>query len=454
MRLSVEEYRRGILSWDIEANATFRTATSASHHVPPEWSEPLSDPRGSRVQSPPYRYAALSLDSIDDEGALRRPFQVRWERLVDDMAATRIWDSDLTNPPTTLVHVPHYGKFHRLVVATPYLAWAEAPVLLVENVRVRFIEGKVKGEHIEPMDQLQVRADETSITGGFSGSSEAEGRFIEVVAPGESAEAAEFSAYALMGLLAVTMGDHVIGQVIFSEPYHAEVGHQHGVLRIPVTARFPREAQGGELDLLEQSLPIVLNDGRMDRAGRLALRWYEKGGRSEVLADRFLGYFIGIEAILNANLAEYGPAPEVTKRKARFSSLIKYMEKRFPKDELSAVEQRLVESTLTERVKFYIIRRRKLDEALISKFRRLARLRSDLVHGDPSDIGTKEVDEAKDFLVRLLKSELGLPTELEWEKVPHISLVRARYEVLIQQGDRIGPLEQPVKLQTDTNPDG
>ncbi|MDP2936432.1 MAG: HEPN domain-containing protein [Dehalococcoidia bacterium] len=457
----MEQYRRGILSWDIDANATFKTATSPSRDTQPQWSESLTDPKGSIVLSPPDEYGALLLDSIDDPSALERAFQVRWERVINDLVVTRIWDNGLLAPPaillappTVLLHVPYYGLFHRLVVAMPYLGWPEDVVFAFGNTRIRLVEGLIRGEKAAPMDQVDVTENEVSLTGQFSGSYEAEGRFIDIVASGESAEAAEFAAYSYLGLLAAIMGDQALGPIISSEPYEASSGQQRGFLPIGITASFPRQADGKELDIIEQTLPLLGGNKRMDRAVHLALRWYEKGGRSELAGDKFLAYFIGIEAILNAHLSEYGPAPDVVRRSARFDSLLKHLDKKPTKDDASMLRQKLTEATLTERAKFYIARRG-WENAAASKFKRLARVRSDLVHGSRSDIGFQETYEAKALLLRLLKSELGLPPALEWEKIPQISSVKMHYEYATQHRHR-RPVTDPNMLQglqIDTNPD-
>lgn len=120
MEPSAKEYQKGILSWEIDANATLRTATSQFPGGFAAWSDLFRDPIGSKVQSPAYRHSALALASIDDRSALDSPFQVRWERLVDLTVLTFIWDRYLSAPSTRLLHLPGYGTFHRLVVATPY----------------------------------------------------------------------------------------------------------------------------------------------------------------------------------------------------------------------------------------------------------------------------------------------------------------------------------------------
>jgi hypothetical protein len=159
----------------MDAKAVFRTSTATAPNQSPEWSEPLTDPEGSKVHSPPGRYVKLSC-GVDDLSATQRPFLVRWEREFNDAAATAVWDSSLNQPGRKLMHVPNYGKFHRLVVGTPYLAWAEDAVIRVGDVAIRFTQGTVQGEKVEPLDQVEVEEGKVSITGHPTGSAEAEGR--------------------------------------------------------------------------------------------------------------------------------------------------------------------------------------------------------------------------------------------------------------------------------------
>ncbi|MBI4337966.1 MAG: hypothetical protein HY683_09100 [Chloroflexi bacterium] len=430
MKVTVEEYQRGILFWDMDAKAKFWTSTSQTMGEQTQWSGPLTDPNGSKVQSLPYRFCNLRC-SVDDRSALDRQFQIRWERLINNVVVTRVWDNDLTGAPTTLKHVPCYGRFHRLVVATPYLAWSEDTILRVQNLIVRFTEGKVKGERVEPYDQVDVADGTLSITGLPVGSAEAEGRFIEVVAPGQSAERAEALAYTVLGLTGVCVGDHAIGEVVFSESYEATQGHQFGTLRIPVVAKFPREAEHAELEVISGTLPVLLQNGRMNRATSLALRWYERGARAGTPLDKFLAYFIGIETILNAYAAEHGPIPEVLDRETRVERILSALQGDFSSEELGLARQRLVESTLTERAKFYVVEHH-WNAYLVEKFRLLARLRSNAVHGDATDIDESRVSEAHKFLFGLLKAELCLG-DLAWETLPTISRFDLRYELLLQK---------------------
>lgn len=432
MKLSSEEYRRGILSWNMDAKAEFRTSTATVAGEPSQWSAPLIDPNGSKVQSLPGRYTALSCH-VEDLSALQRPFRVRWEHLDDQGITTKVWDDDLRQEPTRLRHVPNYGRFHRLVIATPYLAWAEDATIRVGDVVIRMVDGTVIGEQIAPLDQLKIEADKYSITGDFSGTAEAEGRFIEIVAPGASFQEAEVLAYTVLGFLALCLGNHAVGEVIFSEPYEASQGKQQGALRIPVTARIPREAEDAELDLIDGILPSLLGGDRSRRACALALRWYERGIRTTTPLDKLVSYFIGIEAIINAHAASHDSLlPEARAREERFGPVLERLAGDFDRNTLQQVRQRLVQTTLKERFGFYAIQHG-WDNTLVDRFQELARLRNGAFHGDSVDIDEERAGGAKDLLRRLLKTELGLPAEMPWERIPQIGGLEVHYELVPHQ---------------------
>jgi hypothetical protein len=248
-----------------------------------------------------------------------RPFEVRWERIGDNSVITQVWNDDISSAPTKLRHLPGYGVFHRLVIATPYLGWEEDISLRVGGAMLRL----VTGEEVSPMDQVTIEDGNVAITGEMSGSMVAEGRFIEIVAPGSDPDDAEARAHSILGLAATVFGPHAVGDEIFAEPFEAEIGHQFGTFRIPVPAQNPRTVSDSEIDVVHEALSVVLEQNtRMSRALSLALIWYEKGTRSISLVDQFLGLFVGIETLINTYVREHGPVPIAEDRAARFDEMI------------------------------------------------------------------------------------------------------------------------------------
>jgi hypothetical protein len=227
------------------------------------------------------------------------------------------------------------------------------------------------------------------------------------------------------------MGDHVVGDVVFSESYDASKGQQLGVLPIPVKAKIPRQAEVVELDTVDMILPLLLGDERVKRARAFALRWYERGIRAATRLDELLSYFIGVETLVSAYAADHGPVAEAIDRKSRFDVLVDRLSGEFDRDTLALVAQRLVQPTVTERFKFYVIRHG-WDESLVDDFRRLAELRNDALHGNPVHVDAEQATQARDLLVKLLKSELGLLGDMPWQTVPEIRSLTLHYELVLE----------------------
>ena len=423
MRLSPEEYQRGLLRWN-DDRVSYWTSTSEEEGIPPDWRGPLTDPNASRVHSPPHRYAQLRAEAADP-GARERALPTRWERLINNTVVTSVWTA--AGGQQKLTHVVGYGFFHRLVIETPFLSWSEDSIVRQGDVVFRLVSGEVTGEEVQPMDQVVAEEGTFSIRGQPSGSSTIQGRFVEIVAPGASAEDAEQRAYALLGLAGLAIGDHVIGNVVFSEPYDVRADGQFGQMRIPVTAKLPREAEASELATVDLLLPLVLADSRMSRARSVALRWYERGIRSEGELDKIIAFFIGVESLVNAFAAEYGPLPEVSERSTRYEEVLRILAQSSDPTTSNQLSQRLLQPTLTERFRFYVARH-SWNEDVIDTFRRLARLRNDALHGDVAEPTWEDEQAARDLLRNLLKAELGLLGELP--TVPTITRMAVEYRLV------------------------
>jgi len=423
MRLSPDEYQRGLLRWN-DDQVSYWTSTSEEEGKPPDWRGPLTDPNASRVHSPPHRYAQLRADAADP-AALQRALPTRWERLVGNTIGTSVWTP--TGGQQKLTHVVGYGFFHRLVIETPFLFWSADTIVRQGDVVFRVLSGDVTGEEIQPLDQVVAEEGAISLRGRSSGSSTVQGRFIEIVAPGSSAEDAEQRAFALLGLAALAMGDHAIGNAVFSEPYKVTTDGQFGHMRIPVTARLPREAEDSELATIDLLLPLVLADSRMGRARSVALRWYERGIRSEGELDKIIAFFIGVEALVNAFAAEYGPLPEVSERSKRYGEVLRVLAQSGDPATSNQLAQKLLQPTLAERFRFCAAQH-SWNEDIFDTFRRLARIRNDALHGDVAEPTWEDEQAARNLLRDLLKAELGLVGELP--TVPAITRLAVEYRLV------------------------
>ena len=78
MKLTPDEYRRGLLSWDSEKTLKFSTSSAPTPEQPPDFSAPLADFGGSVVQPLDYQFKAIREEPV---GSAVGPLQVRWEAL-------------------------------------------------------------------------------------------------------------------------------------------------------------------------------------------------------------------------------------------------------------------------------------------------------------------------------------------------------------------------------------
>jgi len=438
MKLTVEEYRRGLLSWNPDSRAAWYTSTTADPDDPRQWSGPLTDPLGSKVESPDNSFRQLRFE-LTDPSSPEKPHPVRWERLNDNgIVQTELWVGPTSHRSNVFLgHVPNYGTFHRLVVAaTPYLAWDEDAIVRVGDVVVRLVRGKIAAEHAPPVEQMEIEEGSVSFISGWIGTVELDGRFIEIVAPGASPSAAQFRAFAVLGLLALCMGDHAVGEVVSSEGYEAKPGElQAGLLRMPVSAKLPRTVEEADLDIVDQGLGGLLGDDRMSRACTIALHWYERGIRASTPLDQLISYFVGIEALINAFAKEHGPIPEVESRKKRYAPALKKLLKgKVDEATYGRLHQALGQASAHDRFAFYVARRG-LPGGSVAQFDALVRLRNEAFHGDAVDVDDQHPVDAKKLVVQMLKRELGIGAEVPWETLPQIGVLYFRYK-LRDLGDR------------------
>ena len=421
MKLTPDEYRRGLVKWNPSASIEVRTSASDDPDAATVWSDPVSDPTGSKVPSPPGGHINLSFRMT---GAGEPPFPVRWDRLASAGAVqVIIMDPDPHEGRyIQLAHISNYGIFHRLVVeATRTLTWESDAVLRVNDVIVRLVTGKITGERVSPLDEAQAEAGVVTLTSGKSGTVELDGRFIEIVAPGDSEASAELNASSILGLLALVFGASAAGDVVFSESYVARPGEpQRGQYRFPITKQLPSEVENTGLDAVDQILSDLLDAESMKRALRLALHWFERGLRSRTPLDELICYFVGIETILNTYASVHGPIPEVEQRKKDYGSKLKaLLTGEVDPEVIGRLQNSLGFASVRERFSFYV-GARELEHRSVSKFDSLVEARNRAFHGQPADAAPQVAADAAGLLIAILKLELGLEIELPWDVGPNL----------------------------------
>lgn len=419
MRLTPEEYERGLISWEPpDAKIEVRLETREGPGQDAVVASSVREGSGSIVDAVGGDQGRFELSGPD----ITQLTRFRWERAV----GTSLWPGAPFTAPTRVRHIPDFGIFHRIVTDAGSCDWPADAVLRVGSSVIRLITGDVDGERAAPMDQVEVEDDSVSITGEASGSSTATGRFIEVVGHGKSAEQAEEHAWALIGLAGLILGPTAIASVVFSEGYSAEPGRFSGTLAIPTPARFPHVSDEDAPTMLDNALGTVGLTGRTSRAIRLALRWYRKGLMADIEEDELFSYFIGIESLANAFCAEFGQPPSEARRREEVESIDKELRTALG-ERAGLAKQRLTASTLNERFEHYAKSKGLTDEQ-VRTFRRLSRARNDAFHGSPTFIGSELVSQAATILVACLKNELGVSANLAWEKTPRIRGFRISYD--------------------------
>ncbi len=445
MRLSVEEYRHGVLYWSPHSPTAVRVANAPEPEHERVWSAPLMNPHGSVLPFPLLADAAIQLEPLAPASG-ERPSRVRLERLGEQGVETHVWEDDLSRGPVILPLVPDYGRYHHLIVATPYLTWLEPCAVRVGNAAIRF--GLVPEERKVPSEANQRDIAEGRFPERFEWVDAVVHRGqIEILAPGETDEAAMINAVAILGLVTLCLGSEAIGVILgrysYDVPRAADGEWQHTaspVVEPQVTEAKIRPveiAQAGEFDLIDRTLPLLfpgheVADG-IARARRIALRSYERGMRAPSFLDKFLAFFMGVEVVVRS--CETGDPPRGALapllKEDRFLAALEELQPKYEGVDLVALISRLFgQVPITEHFRHFTVRRGLSD--IQSQFLRIKNLRDGLVHGRGVFIGPEQSGEAQQLLLRLLRSELMLPGAMRWEAVPHIS------GMLL-----VGPLEAP-----------
>jgi hypothetical protein len=234
---------------------------------------------------------------------------MRLECVQNDVVITRIWHGIPDGAPVMLTHLPDYGTYHRLVVDAGTLGWDEDTVFRNDGILVRFVTGHVQGELTDQLKPAVSPEGNIALEGGQA-TAVATGRFIEVVASGKSPEHAELQGRALLGLLALALGQNVLGKVVFSEPWVAASEEQLGEA-VALGSEVPRQTQPAEFDEIDALIERVTHDGQMERVRIISLGWYERGFRAREPLEILLSFYIGLESLVAAFSKSSAPSGPV-----------------------------------------------------------------------------------------------------------------------------------------------
>lgn len=421
MLLSQDQYRRGLLKWEIDSPAVVLTSTTSLPDARSRtWAAPASKPEGSLVSSPSRQFGRIRIQA-QDASSLRRPWEVRWEKIFQGRIVTWVWTHLSPDLPMLLEQVPNFGSFHRLVVETPFLEVGEETTFRLGDLVVRFIVGEVVGEKVDKSQTVRYEPERIVLESGWIGTERKQGRFIEIVAPGKTADEAEEHTFCILGALAAYLSDQVVGPVLFSERHHNPRG-VGGTLAFGGAGRNPWRAADEALSQIHSALDYFAGDTKRSSLAAsvaLACRWYEHGVRAETNVDRLLSFFVGIEAIINGFAAEHGPLPIAQQRRRRFRARRRDLLAALDGDEriFNRVFNYLIDATKAERFAFFA-EQRGWTAGDIEGFRRVGQIRDGLFHGSAASVSNEEARSAKILLARMLRRELGLPEQTEWDTLP------------------------------------
>lgn len=414
MPLTLDELWRGFLCWS-DANHVVVISSPAANAPPGSTTDYVVETSGSVA---PVRPSEEQWIRLVPSGLVTSPpaSSVRWVALDDEGKAivTRIWQ-DLTAPPIRLPFVPNLGFFHRLVVATPLLAISDSFALQADDLIVRYINGATIGERAPGVEHVEIASDGVSFETGRIGTVQVEGQFLEITAPGPTPAAAELAAFATLGFLAICLGDHAVGPIVFSTSFDASPERVQCTLRLGLPGLTPWPVEEVSIPAAEQHVADV----RQVLANRppiaIALRWYEQGIRSARPLDQLLGFFVGIEALIIGFCAEHGELPVTRERRERHKEFLEEVAGKVTAADLNSIRSRLLEPSLLDLFRFFA-QQHGLDPAAESVFKRVRRARNDVFHGATVEVDSSLAEDARRLLMTLLRIELGIPGSLPWDE--------------------------------------
>jgi hypothetical protein len=143
----------------------------------------------------------------------------------------------------------------------------------------------------------------------------------------------------------------------------------------------------------------------MARARGLALRWYERGVSGRTAVDKLLAFHTGVEVLINSYARHTGPPTPVVERERDLGPMVDECFKHLDPDARARLRDRLIQASASERFHHYAERHGWEVATETTRFRRLADLRNDAVHGEALKIAVDDAEDAQHLLERMLRSE-------------------------------------------------
>jgi len=399
MKLTAAEFLRGLVSWQLDSPAIVRTSSGGGPLSPA-----LPDPSGSISESLPLPDRQLHFAPADIT-ALQRPYRVSWEVIENHQLVTRMWDLD--HGHSTLIGVPDFGKYHRLVVAPRFLSWDDDIAFRVGRVVVR-LASTVQGEEASPLSESH-EGNRSSFTVDIR-TVDHHGKYIEIIAP-EGLQSARDEAYTVFGLVVLILDDRAVGPIVFSDAIEQTGdGTMYGI-EVARNLQMQRPVIPRDEEHINHGLSVVANRRADSKALGVGLRWYERGVRSESTVDKLLAFYVGLEVLLEAT-ATAGEVPFPLAGIVQDQRLIELLmplvvpHGQALVDRLVSRIQRAGPSVL-DKAEFYA-RERNLGQEFVDRFRTAKSARDPVMHGSSAEVTQDAADAAREALSSALKAELGL----------------------------------------------
>jgi hypothetical protein len=297
----------------------------------------------------------------------------------------------------------------------------------IGNIAVRFHSGELDGERGGSFKSVEVEPDGAiAVSTGWLGTEHRTGRFIEIVADGDTPEQARMRCSAITALLALVLGNSVLGEVIFDEDYSARPNElQAAFVDIPDYSTVPINVGKQHSDALNSAMNLFLEVDRHSKAVQLSLHWCERGFRSTDPVDQLICYFVAMESILGS----FAAGSSIKSYRNQYLEELKdLLSDRFDESTRNKLCDSLVNVSIRDRFSEYVTAKR-IDEKWLAIFSNLATVRSKALHGSSSEVTADMALSARQLIILMLKVETKIDVSVPWEQGPLVLGARFHYHL-------------------------
>lgn len=424
MILTAEEYSRGFLDFDADIPEGCSIEVWARSADQPgdegEWTGPYVKPQGSKVLCPKKPYMQLNIHLRRGDDPTNTPVirKVRWER----DGETYLWPGKegFVGPPGALILGRDYGCSYRLILRPKKAVWVEPVVIIDKLIRVRLWKGGIKAYRIVESQDGIADSDKTYLVGGTFEETTTEGDVIEILVTVPTTDkdqgklAARIQVESIAGLLALSLGEHIIGETVFTDCFFSDATSEEAELLFPPQSLEILSVNQDFASHVEYAMSEFYESPIRSAVG-LALRWYAKGLESESSDDKFIAFFVGLETLASGFFATLDPKP-IRKEYAQFQEYLSSSQSQMPSSLQDVILGRLADFPLNMKFQTYWKDRFHKKTRLSQEFTNLNRIRSEILHGSARIVNVEQVNSAKKLLEKGLARELGLEDMIDYRR--------------------------------------